>query len=714
MQKNSASRDGFFSWRILSGVSLVVMGGGLAFVALNANIASSVHAQPAHSPLRVVQAVHADISAPVRNYPAWPLHQNEREHEAAENPHISTGLHRDAPDPVVQSQMLQRLSSIPSPLLNFPGIPYPGVGCNCAPPDTNGEVGATQYVQIVNEGYQVWNKTTGTSVFGPASIESIWTGFGGVCENSGAGDPVVLYDQLANRWVISQFALDNSGNATDECIAVSTSSDATGSYARYDFHLGPDFFDYPKLSVWPDAYYMSDIIFDEINSAYKGPQGFAFDRAKMLAGDPTATVILGPLLGPSMPPMLPADLDGSTLPPAGAPNSFVLFPDTGTYRIYHFHVDFATPANSTFTLFGTSPSAPFTELCSTTRNCIPQLGTSTKLDGIGDRLMFRLAYRNFGDHESVVGNFSVNGGHAGAIRWFELRGVTAGPITTFQESTYRPDTTSRWMGSIAMDGRGNIALGFSASDKTIFPQIRYTGRLATDPLNMMTLGEAHLWDGTGSQRDTNNRWGDYSAMTVDPVDDQTFWYTQEYYDSTSSFNWRTRIGSFKLATGANLVSAASRLTHGAAGSFDLSMPLSGTSGVEDRDGGGNYLAVFTFDTTVTSGTATVTSGTGTAGTPVFSGNEMQVPLSGVADQQVITIEVSNVNGGGGSNDVQFGFLAGDVDASRVVDRDDLTPIQNDKGATADSGNFREDINLSGVIDRPDLQAVKTNRNHSIP
>ena len=180
----------------------------------------------------------------------------------------------------------------------------------------------------------------------------------------------------------------------------------------------------------------------------------------MVAGDPTAEMILMPRLSPANPPMLPADLDGSTLPPDGAPNSFVLFPDSGTYRVYHFHVDFAVPANSTFTLFGSSPTAGFTELFSS----VPQLGGDS-LANLADRLMFRLAYRNFGDHESLVGNFTVSSNNVAGIRWFELRGVTAGPVTTFQDSTYQPDPTWRWMGSVAMDKFANMALGFSASER---------------------------------------------------------------------------------------------------------------------------------------------------------------------------------------------------------------------------------------------------------
>ena len=504
--------------------------------------------------MQVTPSYHNDVSRPLRELAATDRPFARQEREAAENPKIPNS-HVDSPDQVVEKGSLLRLlaPSIPAPILNFDGIPFPGVGCSCAPPDTNGEVGATQYVQMVNEGYQVFDKATGNSVLGPNSITSLWSGFGGACETGGFGDPVVLYDQLANRWVISQFASATGGSPiTDECVAVSTTSNATGTYNRYGFHLGSNFFDYPHLSVWPNAYYMSMNVFNSSGTAYLGPQPFAFNRTAMLAGAPSSFISpVGPL-GGSVAPFLPADLDGSTLPPTGAPNTFVGFPGGGQYTTYHFHVDFATPSNSTFTTFATPAAAGFTSLCPTTRSCVPEAGVkgrNNNLDGIGDRLMFRLAYRNFGDHESLVGNFTVSAGGVAGIRWFELRGVTAGPVTVFQESTYQPDTTWRWMGSAAMDGQGNLAIGFSASSSSINPQIRYAGRLATDPVNTLGQGEAHLFDGTGSQTGTSNRWGDYSALTVDPTDDTTFWYTNEYYANTTTFNWRTRIGSFKLATG---------------------------------------------------------------------------------------------------------------------------------------------------------------------
>jgi hypothetical protein len=292
---------------------------------------------------------------------------------------------------------------------------------------------------------------------------------------------------------------------------------------------------------------MSMNVFNSSGTAFLGPQPFAFDRSKMLVGLPGTFITTGITGGSSEEVYLPADLDGLIPPTLGAPATFVEWPGGGSYRTFHFHVDFVTPSNSTFTLFGSPAAAGFTVLCGATRSCVPQAGTTSRLDGIGDRLMFRLAYRNFGDHESVVGNYTVSANSVAGIRWFELRNVSSGPVSVFQESTYQPDSTWRWMGSAAMDQQGNIAIGYSASSSSIFPQIRYAGRLATDPLNTLAQAESTLFAGTGSQTGTNSRWGDYSDLTVDPVDNCTFWYTTQYYSTTTSFNWRTRIGSFKFA-----------------------------------------------------------------------------------------------------------------------------------------------------------------------
>src|ERR1044072_6510968 len=477
----------------------------------SAATANSINPVQGRGPeMTVGESIRNDTSPPVREMKQQPVFKPRK--EANENPKIKQP-HKDGPDEVVHKDLAAPFTfpNMPTTIANFDGMAFPGVACNCAPPDTNGEVGATQYVQMVNEGFQVFDKTTGASLLGPSGISTIWGGFGGVCEFNGSGDPVVMYDQLADRWRITQLA--GASVPTDECVAISTTGDATGSYHRYDFHLGSNFFDYLHLSVWPDGYYMSMNVFNSAGTAFLGPQPFAFDRTRMLSGLPATFITPGITGGASERTYLPADLDGSTLTPAGAPATFVQWPGSASYRIFHFHVDFTTPANSTFTLFASPAAAGFTQLCPTTRSCVPQSGTTSRLDALGDRLMFRVAYRNFGTHESVVGNYTVSSGAVAGVRWFELRNVTSGPVTVNQQSTYQPDSTWRWLGSAAMDRDGNMALGYSASSSTIFPQLRYAGRLATDPLNTLGQGEATLFAGTGSQTGTRSPWGDYSSLT---------------------------------------------------------------------------------------------------------------------------------------------------------------------------------------------------------
>jgi hypothetical protein len=447
-------------------------------------------------------------------------------------------------------------------MLNIAGINFASSYCSCYPPDPNGAAGKTQYIQIVNKAFKVFDKVTGRAVLGPNGISAVWHGFGGVCETHGLGDPVVLYDHLANRWMITQFA-GGTTVPTDECIAVSTTSDATGAYYRYAFHLGSNFFDYPKLSVWPDAYYMSMNVFNSAGTSYLGPQAFAFNRSKMLVGAPASFISFGPL-GSGMAPLLPADLDGLRLPPSGAPDPFVEFPGgtTPKYNIYRFHVDFTTPANSKF-VAGTNPppAAPFRQLTASIPqppielNTDPPRYTYYTLESLGDRLMFRLAYRNLSSHDSIVGNYSVcaavnsqgNCTRSG-VRWFELRNVTCAPscgsVVLAQESTYAPaDGIWRWMGSVATDSRGDLAIGFSGSGPNDYPDVRYAGRLVTDPINTLSQGEGLMGGGGGTYG--TYRWGDYSSLSVDPVDDSTFWYTNEFADYDKS-QWDTVIGSFKF------------------------------------------------------------------------------------------------------------------------------------------------------------------------
>ena len=583
-KKKAASSSAFFNLRILFGLALGLFGVTLSLFAAGV-LPGTATTRPVSNPTgdlkspsakgRVLwsQSVKNDVSPPLRDMTTM-LSLQPRNCEVKENP--KTGIpHADAPDGALQELEAPKLRlatqqpNAPSVNLNFEGIDFPGVVCSCNPPDTDGAVGLNQYVQEVNEGLQVFNKSTGASELGPVSVSSLWSGFGGVCQNAGEGDIVVLYDHFANRWVVSEFAVTGTV-VTDECVAVSTSADATGSYYRYDFVLNPTFganyFDYPKIGIWSDGYYLTNNVFNAAGSSFLGPQAFALQSSQMIQGLP-ATIIAGTAspLGSTVGDFLPADIDGMTLPPSGAPETIIGFPSGGNYTIYHFHADFGNPGSSTWTTFGTVPAAAFTSLCSSTRACVPQPGVTTAssgLDGIGDRFMFRAAYRNFGTQaspqESIVSNYNVcasgtcsGGVGQSGIRWFEILNVSNGPLTKNQESTYNnggADTLWRWMGSIAEDHNGDMLMGFSTSAGTTgtnFPSIHYTGRLSTDTLNSMAQGEATMFTGAGSQSSSGNRWGDYSAMTVDPEDDCTFWYTQEYYPAgPSQFNWRTRVASF--------------------------------------------------------------------------------------------------------------------------------------------------------------------------
>jgi hypothetical protein len=249
--------------------------------------------------------------------------------------------------------------------------------------------------------------------------------------------------------------------------------------------------------------------------------------------------------------MLPADQDGTILPASGTPNYVMSF-GTNSLNLYKFHVDWTTPANSTFTGPTVLPVAAFGEACGGGA-CVPQPSTQNKLDSLGDRLMYRLAYRKFGDgHEALVVNHSVSVAAATrgkksnqtGVRWYEVRSPGGTPVV-YQQGTYAPTSDYRWMGSAAMDKAGNLAIGYSISSSGTRPGIRFTGRGPADPLG--TLGaETNLLSGVGSQTGSLHRWGDYSSLSVDPDDDCTFWYTTEYLQTTGSFNWSTRVGSFKL------------------------------------------------------------------------------------------------------------------------------------------------------------------------
>ena len=442
-------------------------------------------------------------------------------------------------------------ASAPTTGVNFEGVNNLDA---VLPPDPNGDVGENYYVQTVNLHYEVWNKD-GSVAFGPVTINTLWSGFGGACETSNDGDPIVQYDALAHRWMISQFALPNYPfGSFYQCIAVSQTSDPTGAFWRYQFTISSNKMnDYPKFGVWPDAYYMSINQFKMPSGQWGGAGAVAFERSAMLQGLNARMVYFDlSSVDSNLGGMLPSDFDGPA-PPAGAPNTYAQFDDNAwgyspdQVQLWDFHVDWSNPNNSTFTHDVSLSTAAFdSNMCGYSRNCIPQ-PSGTAVDAISDRLMYRLQYRNFGDHQTLVLNHTVdtNGQDHAGIRWYELS-KSGGSWSIAQQGTFAPDAADRWMGSIAMNGMGDIAMGYSVSSSQIYPSIRFTGRLAGDTAGQMTQGEGTIINGSGSQTHSSGRWGDYSSLSVDPVDDCTFWYTQEYYAQTGSAPWQTRVGSFKL------------------------------------------------------------------------------------------------------------------------------------------------------------------------
>jgi hypothetical protein len=556
--------------------------------------------------VQIINETHHDVSPALRTIAPNPTGGEQEESEVPGRlPHPTSPV----ADPVAQ-----RSFGVLAPTVgaNFDGLGqgFSGPGgtfsITGAPPDPNSAVGATQVVEIVNTGFAVFSKT-GTALFGPANTNTLFSGFGGACQTTNDGDGIVRYDTLAGRWVITQFA--NVSSATGpffECVAVSQTSDATGAYNRYSFQY-PNFPDYPKLSVWPDAYYITYNTFNAAGTVFLGAESCALNRAAMIAGT-TATQQCFTTSN-SFGGLLPADVDGTTAPPAGAPNLQLALGTSSTQLVFwKFHVDFTTPANTTFTGPTTLTVASYTTPCGATGTCIPQQG-GAQLDSLGDRLMFRLAYRNFGDHQSLVTSHSVTSGSSVAERWYEFRLDGSGNPTVFQQSTYAPDATFRWMGSVAMDKVGNMALGFSDSSSTTHPSMRITGRLAGDPASTMTQGESTLVTGAGSQTGTLTRWGDYTSMSVDPAN--------------GTFNWKTRNASFTLPN-----------CTGTPPPNDFSIAVSPASGTVTA--GGSTTA--TVSTAVTSGSAQ-TVGLSASGLPTgasASFNPASVTAGGSSTMTITT------------------------------------------------------------------------------
>jgi hypothetical protein len=520
----------------------------LALFAVCVAMVCALPALAANTGAAVIPENHHDLSAPLRsmvhnasNISEKPVRGEHAEFEGFSKP-VKVQIF---PDNAMQGAPGSS-ESITSGL-NLAGVGQGDYGYQVTypAPDANGAVGTTQYVQSVASSFAVFDKKTGALLLGPASINTLFAGFGGSCETTLGGDSAITFDKLANRWVISTMAdrLPTGEGFNTLCMAVSQNSDATGSFYRYSVTISN--IDYQKIGVWPDGYYVG-----LNNPANTTATACALDRNAMLNGSATTSVCFTKANTNTL---LPADLDGKTAPAAGAPNYFLGGINHGknVLNLFKFHVDFANTKNSTFTAV-VIPVAPYTPSCVSTggyyRACVPQKGSSTKLETLSDRVMYRNVYRNFGDHESLVINHAVDvnsaqGSRVG-IRWYELRSNGDGNFTVSQQGTYSPDQNSRFMGSIAMDKAGDIALGYGISSSRMYPSVGYSGRVPTDPAG--TLGGEQIFQ-AGGNATSNTLWGDYTSMSVDPTDDCTFFYTSEYYKTGETVNWSTRIASFKFA-----------------------------------------------------------------------------------------------------------------------------------------------------------------------
>jgi hypothetical protein len=580
--------------RILAAVLLVIAAAALVFLAVSPPAVAQPTA-PLQSPTpKFSTAVAFDVSPALRSlrpiarprtFPPDTILE-VRPEPAAKGPRVHQAKGYGA-DGVLQ--LFSPAPTIPAPLLTFEGLSnqdnFNIFGFRVNPPDPNGEVGLNHYVEMINLVFAVYDKA-GNLLLGPIDTGTLWAGFPIEDCTDPSGDPVVVYDQLEDRWLLSQFTTrgrnpDGTYNGLPfyNCVAVSQTGDPTGAYFRYAFITSQEgststfFPDYPKYGVWTNSYLLTSRDFG--SQGEYGISVYGLEKNKMINGEPNARAVhfyldgndpaILPLVGDGL---LPADIDGTRRPINGAPAPIVGTQDDGAgyggtfdaLNIWELSVMWRANPVASIVLKAQLPVASFDSIfpCAPgSRDCLPQPGIVNPqqyLDILSyrQRPTFRLAYRNFGTYESLATNQSVEAlpGIAGA-RWYEIR-RTGGSYSVFQQGTYAPnDGVHRWMGSIAQDKRGNMALGYSVVNGVdVYPGVRYTGRLSGDPLGQMTLGEGTIINGTGVQLTINSRWGDYTDITVDPSDGCTFWYVNEYYtlagQQSSLAGWQTRIGSFKL------------------------------------------------------------------------------------------------------------------------------------------------------------------------
>ncbi|HEU0209644.1 MAG TPA: dockerin type I domain-containing protein [Candidatus Udaeobacter sp.] len=760
MKKRFTAKSAFFNPRILLSFFLCLGGGLLLLVAFTMYSGPSAFAQkPKQSAklsakpeiLRLIGPVSLDMD--LRRLPNIPQEGEEEEEEEMRTryPFPRRGL--PATNDPIQAvrQAIASAINMPAPIATYPGITSAQSGCGCLPPDTNGDVGPNHYIQTVNSRFKITNKT-GTELLAPTTYNSLFSAMGPTTPcgaNQNRGDPIAFYDHLADRWVLSDFAFPAfPGASFYQCVGVSKTSDpVSGGWWLYAIQVDPSnptyLGDYPKFGLWPDAYYFSVNMFLN-NTTFTGVRVFALPRNAMIngTGAPNAGGIafsIAPATLGDTYSLNPATFRTGDMPAVGTPEYFLAINSSavaGTVEnkvfVWRFHVDFATPANSTFGV-GANHAADgsitvnnFVDAFqSTTSAIVPQNGTTVTLDTLGDKIMYPVVYHKRNGIESLWADHTINNNQNGtgptAIRWYQFN-VTGGviPATPAQQQTWNNagDGFWRWMPSIAVDAQGNMAIAYSTSSSTTEPSIRYAGRLATDPANSLAQGEATMTAGGGHQTSSSGRWGDYSALGIDPADGMTFWHTNEYYSATGVGAWNTRIGNFRFPGAPAVVSAVSRKTHGGAGNFDINLPSTGNLGVEDRVGAvnGAHQIIVSFANNVSVVSAAVTSGTGNADNFSVNGGQVTVNLSGVTNAQVITVKLTGVNDGTNMGDVtvRMGVLSGDTTGDGVVNSSDVTQTKIQSGQATTASNFRQDVNSNGVVNSSDVSLVKSRSGTGLP
>jgi IPT/TIG domain/Carboxypeptidase regulatory-like domain/PKD-like domain len=482
------------------------------------------------------------------------------------------------PGPQANAPFVPRANApAPPPLAVYEGLDRFNWGSG-SPPDTNGDVGPTYYIQTVNSSVGVYRKSDGFQEAAFTFNTFMSQGaFGNQCDTNNFGDPVVLYDTFDDRWIITDFAftLDGGNNVNPpiafQCFAVSMNGNPlTGGWNFYSIAVTDGLNDYPKFGIWPDGLYMSSNVFGyAAGASFITARAWAFNKAQMYAGSPIVNAVSFNVPGGDFT-VIPSNARLQTgTPPAGRPNLFVSsWQFTNALTVYKFHADWNSLALSTFT----GPDTPLaaTSWPNAAVANAPQPGTATLLDVLQIRAMVQNQYTNFGGTESLWVPHTVrrvNTTGAAAPRWYQVD-VTGGTVAANipQAATWDPDGNNnnhRFMPSLALDRAGNMAMGYSISSSvnSIFPSLRYAGRLAADPVNTLSQTEQTFFTGTASQTGST-RWGDYSSMTLDP-DGCTFWYTSEYAnpaDQTFNHRWLTKFGSITPFPGCTPVGAGGTVT----------------------------------------------------------------------------------------------------------------------------------------------------------